>query len=121
MDKIILNQMSFYGFHGLLPEEKKLGQQFTVDVELYTDLKKPGKSDDMNDSINYAEVYGRVREVVEGKSKNLMEAVAEQIAGTLLGSIESLSACTVKVAKPEAPIPGHFQSAAVEIFREKSA
>lgn len=40
MDKIILKNMQFYGFHGLFPEENKLGQRFQVDVELFTDLKK---------------------------------------------------------------------------------
>ncbi|WP_188456122.1 dihydroneopterin aldolase [Virgibacillus oceani] len=120
MDKILMNQMEFYGYHGLFPEENKLGQRFYVDVELMTDLKKAGKSDNMADSIDYGHVYELVKEVTEGESKNLVETVAESIADSLLSTFTNLSACTVKVTKPDPPIPGHYQSVAVEIFREKS-
>lgn len=118
-DKILLNNMQFYGFHGLLPEENKLGQRFNVDVTLLTDLQKAGRSDDMNDSIHYGHAYELVQEIVEGEAKNLIEAVAETIADQLLASFDLLTACAVKVTKPDPPIPGHYQSVAVEIFREK--
>ncbi|WP_099158874.1 dihydroneopterin aldolase [Virgibacillus ndiopensis] len=120
MDKILMNGMEFYGYHGLFPEENKLGQRFYVDVELLTDLKTAGKSDNMIDSIDYGHVYELVKEIVEGEPKNLVEAVAESIADRLLSSFGLLSACTVKITKPDPPIPGHYQSVAVEIFRGKS-
>lgn len=120
MDKISLNNLQFYGFHGLLPEENKLGQRFNVDVELFVDLKKAGVSDDMNDSIHYGHAYDLIKGIVEGEAKNLIEAVAETIAGTLLTSFDLLTACRVKVIKPDPPIPGHYQSVAVEIYREKT-
>ncbi|GAB3054758.1 dihydroneopterin aldolase [Virgibacillus ainsalahensis] len=120
MDKILLNNMGFYGYHGLFPEENKLGQRFNVDIELFLDVKKSGQSDDMNDSIDYGQVYELVKEIVEGKAKNLIEAVAETIAARLLADFELLIACNVKVIKPDPPIPGHYESVAVEIYREKS-
>ncbi|WP_010649045.1 dihydroneopterin aldolase [Oceanobacillus massiliensis] len=119
MDKILLSGMQFYGFHGLLPEENKLGQRFNVDLELYLNLKKPGETDDMHDSIHYGHVYELVKEIMEGGALNLIEAVAEAIAAKLLSSFELLDACNVKVIKPDPPIPGHYQSVAVEIYREK--
>jgi len=119
VDKIILNNMHFYGYHGLLPEENKLGQRFTISVELITDLRKAGETDDMNDSINYSEAYEVIKKIVEGEAKNLIEAVAETIANELLTSFHLLKACTVKVIKPDPPIDGHYESVAVEIFREK--
>lgn len=120
MDKIILSNMQFYGFHGLFPEENKLGQRFLVDLILYTDLKKAGISDDMNDSIHYGHVYERVRKIVEGEKKKLVEAVAEHIAGDLLHFFPELEACDVKVIKPDPPIPGHYDSVAVQIYREQA-
>lgn len=120
MDKIIIKQMEFYGYHGLFPEETKLGQRFLVDVELFLDLKKPGTSDQMEDSIDYGHVYGIIKDILEGEPKNLVETVAEQVANELLQSLELLNACTVKVIKPDPPIPGHYQSVAVEIHREKT-
>lgn len=119
MDKIMLNNMQFYGFHGLFPEENKLGQRFNVDVSLFVDLKKPGITDDMNDSIHYGHAYERIRGIVEGEPKHLIEAVAEAIAEDLLSSFDLLRAVHVKVIKPDPPIPGHYQSVAVEIYREK--
>lgn len=120
MDKIMMNQMEFYGYHGLFPEENKLGQRFHVDVELLLDLQKPGTSDCMEDSIDYGHVYELIKSIVEGEAKNLVEAVAEQIADKLLGTFGILKACNVRVTKPDPPIPGHYQSVAVEIFREKT-
>jgi dihydroneopterin aldolase len=120
MDRILLNNLQFYGYHGLLPEENKLGQRFNVDVELYADLKKAGRTDDMHDSVDYGEAYHIIEEVVTGEAKNLIEAVAETIAEKLLGYFSLLSACKVKVIKPDPPIPGNYQSVAVEIYREKN-
>ncbi|WP_066185574.1 MULTISPECIES: dihydroneopterin aldolase [Gracilibacillus] len=120
MDKIQLNQMSFYGFHGVFPEEKKLGQRFIVDAVLEVDLRQAGKTDDLQYSIDYGLVYQLTKAVVEGPSKNLIEAVAEQVASELLFHFEALMACQIRLIKPDPPIPGHYQSVAVDIYREKS-
>ncbi|HLQ74094.1 MAG TPA: dihydroneopterin aldolase [Bacillota bacterium] len=120
MDKIILKNMHFYGYHGLFPEENKLGQRFNVDLELYADLSKAGKSDIMTDSIHYGEAFEIVREVVEGEAKDLIEAVAETVAEKLLNHFSLLLACQVTLIKPDAPIPGQFESVAIEIYREKA-
>ena len=57
MDKIVLKNMAFYGYHGNLESEQAQGQRFFVDVEITTDLTKAGQSDLLEDSINYVEVY----------------------------------------------------------------
>ncbi|GEL78237.1 dihydroneopterin aldolase [Tenuibacillus multivorans] len=119
MDKILLNDMMFYGYHGLYPEENKLGQRFTVDLQLLTDLKKAGHTDDMNDSIHYGHVYKVVGQVVEGEAKNLIETVAEDIAKRLFTTFEALHGVIIKVNKPGPPIPGYYESVAVEIERER--
>ena len=56
-DRIRLEGMVFYGMHGVDPAEKSLGQRFVVDVELERDLRKPGRTDDLHDTVNYAHVY----------------------------------------------------------------
>ena len=80
MDYIHLNEMEFYGYHGVLPEETKLGQRFRVTVSLATNLSEAGKSDELDKTVNYAEVYSVCQSVVEGKPVKLIEAVAERIA-----------------------------------------
>ncbi len=119
MDYIYLSQMEFYGFHGVLPEEKKLGQRFIVDVKLQLDLKKAGKTDRLEESVNYADVFETCKEVVEGRTFNLIETVAENIADELLSRFKKIQICTVKVIKPDPPISGHYQSVAVEITRQR--
>ncbi|RYG72673.1 dihydroneopterin aldolase [Lentibacillus lipolyticus] len=120
MDKILLNGMAFYGYHGLFQEEKKLGQRFYVDAELQFSLKGPGQSDDMNDSIDYGEAYEVVREIMEGKPMNLLEALAEAVSERLFQSFPILEACRIRIIKPDPPIPGHYRSVAAEIFRERN-
>lgn len=117
VDKIFVNQMEFYGYHGVFPEENRLGQRFVVDLIIETDLSAAGKSDQLDDSINYGELYAVCKEVVEGEQYNLVEAIAEQIASRMLTKFSNVQTCTVKVFKPDPPIPGHYKSVAVEIKR----
>lgn len=119
MDKIILKDMQFYGYHGLFPEENKLGQRFHVDLELHADLSVAGHSDEMTDSIHYGEVYEAVRSIVEGKPLHLIEAVAEGLAQEILHKFDKVKAVKVRLVKPDAPIPGHLESVAIEILRER--
>ena len=111
--------MDFFGYHGLLEEEKVLGQRFIVDLELFLGLEQAGSNDDLSLSINYAEVFNVVSKIVREDRFHLIEALAETIANTLLSNYP-LDAILVQVKKPQAPIPGIFDHVAVEIYREAS-
>ncbi|MFC0472912.1 dihydroneopterin aldolase [Halalkalibacter kiskunsagensis] len=119
MDKIYMNQLAFYGYHGVFQEEQKLGQRFIVDLVLHLDLTEAGATDELDATINYGDVYNRVKTIVEGQSSKLIESVAETIASELLTQYDRLQECTVKVIKPDPPIPGHYQSVAIEITRSR--
>lgn len=119
MDKINVNQMTFFGYHGVFPEETKLGQRFIVDLDVYCDLREAGESDDLTHSVNYAELYFLCREVVEGRPFKLIEAVAEKIASEVLLKFNPIMEVKVKVIKPDPPIPGYYKSVAVEITRRR--
>jgi dihydroneopterin aldolase len=117
-DWIRLEGMIFYGLHGVDPAEKTLGQRFTVDVALQRNLRKPGRSDDLHDTINYAHVYRIAKQVMEGPSKNLIEALAEEIARRIAEACSGVETIRVRVRKPEVPIKGSVLTAAtVEIER----
>ncbi|EAC3065254.1 dihydroneopterin aldolase [Listeria monocytogenes] len=120
MDKIYLNELVFYGYHGVLAEETKLGQTFRVSLILGLSTKKAGISDSVDDTVSYAEVYETVKEIVEGKPFKLIEALAEKIASEVLTGYPLLEEVTVKLIKPNPPIPGHYDSVAVEIERKRS-
>ncbi|MGM9922894.1 MAG: dihydroneopterin aldolase [Bacillus sp. (in: firmicutes)] len=119
MDKIYVNEMEFYGYHGVFPEETKLGQRFRVDLIVETDLSGAGANDDLTQSVHYGELFDRCRMIVEGKPYKLLEAVAENIAAAILNDFPLVQTCTVKVVKPDPPIPGHYKSVAVEIKRSR--
>ena len=120
MDKIYVNKMVFYGYHGVYGEERTLGQRFYVDVALELDLKPAGRSDDLKQTVNYAEVYDIVKQIVEGPPYRLIESVAESIAQALLKRFITVASCRVKVTKPDPPIPGHYDSVAVDIVRSRA-
>ncbi|MBY0223344.1 MULTISPECIES: dihydroneopterin aldolase [Sporosarcina] len=118
MDYIHLNDMEFYGYHGALPEENKLGQRFRLTVSLATDLAEAGQTDDLSKTVNYAEVYEMCKRIVEGEAVRLIETVAETIAGTIMTDFaEKVIGVRVVLVKPDPPIHGHYASVAVEIKR----
>ncbi|WP_294159628.1 dihydroneopterin aldolase [uncultured Selenomonas sp.] len=119
LDKIALSGMKFYGYHGCLTEERETGQEFYVDVNLALSLRRAGKSDELKNTVNYAAVFEIVKSVVEGQSYHLIEAVAEHIADLVLEEYPEVRTIEVTVHKPAAPLPGHFQDAAVTIRRNQ--
>ncbi|MDK2887314.1 dihydroneopterin aldolase [Desulfofundulus australicus DSM 11792] len=118
VDRLILKGMEFYAFHGVLPQEQHLGQRFIIDVELSLDLAPAGRTDDPEQTVNYARVFRLVEEVVTGAPCRLIEAVAEKVAGAILEQFP-VSEVLVRVKKPGAPVPGHFAYMGVEIRRRR--
>ncbi|GAA0504233.1 dihydroneopterin aldolase [Salinibacillus aidingensis] len=118
MDKIHVRGMKFYGYHGLYPEENKLGQRYIVHLTIELDLSKAGKTDHMDDSIDYGRIFEVTKETVEGRARKLVEALAEDIASQLFHAFPTINAINVEIEKPEAPIPGQFDAVGVEVYRE---
>lgn len=117
MDKIYFNGMEFYGYHGVFPEENKLGQRYFVDIELFLDLKLAGQSDNLQHTIDYGQVYHLCKRIVENEKHQLVETIAQRIAESALQQFSLLDELLVRVTKPDPPIPGHYDSVAVEIRR----
>ena len=119
-DRIILNVMQFYGFHGANAEEKALGQTYVVNLAVEVDLAIPGQTDQLNDTVSYTHLYRAVKAVVEGESQNLLEGIAHSIAERILDdyAVESVQ---LTVKKPHPPIKGSVVNyAAVEIYRTRA-
>lgn len=119
MDKILMSHMGFYGFHGVLDEERAIGQKFFIDVELSLDLSGAGASDDVAHTVSYAEVYDDVKYFAESARYNLIEALAENIAQRILAKYSAVAEVLVRVKKPEAPVRGIFDYFGVEIRRTR--
>ncbi|MCK8815812.1 dihydroneopterin aldolase [Natroniella sulfidigena] len=121
MDKVILNNLAFYGYHGALNAENEIGQKFFIDLELYSDLRKAGKSDQLDDAINYAEVYELIKEIFYAQDYSLIEALAEDIASSILDDFLKIEEVMVRVKKPEAPVDAIFDHFGVEITRSRGS
>lgn len=120
MDKIFFHEMQFYGYHGVFPEENKLGQRFTVDLELGMDLHPAAASDDLNKTVDYQAVYNTVRNIVEGEPVKLVETLAERVVARLFATFP-IEDIRIRVTKPDPPIPGHYCAVGVEMRRKRSA
>ena len=120
MDVIRLSRMQFYGRHGVFPEERRLGQRIVVSLALKLDLAEAGRTDDLAQTVDYAEVYRLVQGAVEGERHRLLEALAERIATRILDAYDTIQEVTVTVAKPHPPFPAVFDGVEVELTRSRS-
>ena len=119
-DKIILEGMQFYGYHGRNPEERTLGQPFVVDLEAGIDLQPAGVSDDIGDSVSYTDLYRVVKREMEGPGRNLLEAVVHAIAQGIMDTYPVLNV-RVRVNKIRPPIKGAvLTGAGVEVYRRRA-
>ncbi|WKA54891.1 dihydroneopterin aldolase [Planococcus shixiaomingii] len=117
MDFIHVNDMEFYGYHGVFPEETKLGQRFRLTISLAVDLKRAGETDELEHTVHYGEIYAACRSIVEGEPKKLVEAVAEEVAAHILTNFSLVKGIRVLLIKPDPPIPGYYKSVAIELTR----
>jgi len=120
-DRILLADMAFRARHGVEAWEKTEDQRFEVDVELLLDLQPAGLEDDLPRSVDYAAVYGTVRQIVESTTFNLIETLAEAISHEVLAEQPLVEEVVVRVRKPDVRLAGPLHSAGVEIRRRRSA
>lgn len=118
-DSILMSNLCFYGFHGALAEENRIGQRFYLDVRLYLDLRQAGETDDLTQTVNYAAAYHIIREHCEQRTYCLVESLAEHVAADLLSEFDKLEAVEIELRKPSAPVKGSFDFMGVHIFRSK--
>ena len=119
-DRIILEGMQFYGYHGVNPEERVLGQRYVVDLTADLDLRRAGETDRLEDTVSYSHIYRTVRAVMEGEPRNLLESAAQAIVDSVLAEFP-VEAVSVTVKKPNPPVRGSsIELAAVQIHRSRS-
>ncbi len=112
-----MENMVFYGYHGVMEEEKVLGQKFHVDAKLYLNLKEAGKTDDLNYTVSYAEVYELIKKVVTEERFDLLEALAHRLCERILSDFGMIQEVDITIRKPAAPVAGIFDYFAVGIKR----
>ncbi len=119
MDRILLNDLAFYGYHGVMLEENKLGQRFRIDIECGIDLATAGRSDEVTNTVSYADLYDLVRKATEDERFKLIEALGQHIVDRVFESFAPIEWIRIRIRKPEAPIPATAGEFAIELYRER--
>ncbi|EHJ55824.1 dihydroneopterin aldolase [Streptococcus urinalis FB127-CNA-2] len=119
MDHILLEGCRFYGYHGALSEENKLGQIFVIDLDLTVDLKAASISDDVEDTVHYGEVFETVRHITEEKQYHLLEKLAATICDRLFSQFLKIESINIKIRKENPPIAGHYDSVGIALERTR--
>ena len=118
-DTIFLTGLKILGRHGCSDFERQHDQTFIVDAELYLDLSRAGKSDDLGDTIDYMQVISDIKKIVGGASRNLIETVAQDICDLLLKKYFLLDGLKITLHKPAPPVKEKFGGAAVQLTRRR--
>jgi dihydroneopterin aldolase len=119
-DRITLTGLRARGHHGVYDFERADGQDFLVDVDLELDLSVAAASDDVADTVHYGELAEGLVEVVTGAPVDLLETLADRLVAVCLRN-HRVTAATVTVHKPQAPIPHAFTDVAVTLRRDRAA
>lgn len=118
MGKVFVEGIKIYAYHGCFKEEELVGTNFSVDVELDTDLSKPANSDNINDAVNYQTVFTIIKEQMAVRS-NLLENVGKRIIEALFDKFEEVEKVKLKVAKLNVPLGGHLDNTAIQFEVKK--
>lgn len=112
--RIHIKNLVFHGHHGVLPEETRLGQRFELDLELVVDITAASASDDLSQTVNYADVAALCGRFVQGERYRLLETLARRILTSLLEHFPALTEAGLVLRKPSAPVPAIFDTIALE-------
>ncbi|MEG1500327.1 MAG: dihydroneopterin aldolase [Clostridiales bacterium] len=120
MDRINLHNWHFWACHGVYAEEKINKQEFSLDISLFLTLQEAGLNDDLNLTVDYGLLYGKVKNFVEENSFQLLEALAEKLAVLILED-PKIRGLIIGVSKCKAQAGNDFFTSQVEIKRQREA
>ena len=118
-DRIELRGLRALGVCGALPEEQHRPQPIEVDLDVYLDLSRPGRTDVLDDTVDYGALCAVVERTIAGERFALLERLAERITELLLGD-DRIESVTVAARKVRPPVPQHLESSGVRITRSRS-
>jgi dihydroneopterin aldolase len=109
-----LKEMIFHACHGVLEQERKVGNTYTVDLKIYFDFDRAMYSDDVKDTVDYASVYEIVKREMS-KPSNLIEHVAGRIVKQIRTDFPQIKNIEIRLAKKNPPFGGDIKEAAAVI------
>ncbi len=120
MDKIIVQGLEIFAYHGVNEEEKEHGQRFLVDIVLYVNINKACRSDNVEDTVSYSKVIKTVKRAFTAEKYNLLEKCAQVTADAILDEFSEVYKAEITVKKPEAPIKANVDWVGINIVRDRT-
>lgn len=117
-EKIVLRGITVFGYYGVSPMEREIGQKLELDIEFHHDFTKACVTDSLEDTVNYERVYAKVMETVEGNRFNLLETLGDAICRSILDNF-SCSRVRTTIRKLTLPFPNSLSH--VEVVVERSS
>jgi 7,8-dihydroneopterin aldolase/epimerase/oxygenase len=119
MDKLLINGLDIWARIGVTAAEREVGQWLVATIEVGFDLSPAGRSDDLNDTLSYADIAQTIHEVGSTTTCNLLEYMAEQMVEAVLSGFPGAAWVRLQLVKRPPPVGLTMQSAGVEIYRER--
>jgi dihydroneopterin aldolase len=120
-DRIFIRELSLHAYHGVMAHEAKVGQTFTIDLDLEIDLSAAARSDKVVDTVSYDKVVDCVTDAFGGQRFRLIEAAAGRVAEAVLAAFPRVRSIRVTIHKPHAPIAATFDDVGVTLVRSRHA
>lgn len=117
-EKIVLKGITVFGYYGVSPTEREIGQKLELDIEFHHDFTKACMTDSLEDTVNYERVYAKVMETVEQNRFNLLETLADAICHAVLDNFQ-VKSVKVTIRKLTLPFPNNLSH--VEVVAERRA
>jgi dihydroneopterin aldolase len=118
-DRIFIRGLALHAYHGVMPHEAKVGQTFTLDLDLEIDLTAAARSDKVVDTVSYDKVVDCTAEAFCSERFRLIEAAAGSVADAVLATFARVRSVRVTIHKPHAPIAATFEDVGVTIVRSR--
>lgn len=118
-DTIFVTGLSIHARHGVMDHETEVGQRFVIDLELYTDLSEPSRSDRLADTVSYADVVATTTAAFKNTNYKLLERAAGAVADAILSNFPRVRAVKIIVHKPHAPIAAIFDDVGIMLTRSR--
>ncbi|MEO0543195.1 MAG: dihydroneopterin aldolase [Pseudomonadota bacterium] len=118
--KIVMKNCAFFARHGVFDQEEFLGQRFYVDAALKVEPGTALETDSIEGTVDYGEAFRAIEEIVTGKRRYLIEALALEIAKALCDRFEQIIRADITIRKPNAPVPGILDYVEVQVGYERA-
>jgi dihydroneopterin aldolase len=119
-DRIFIRGLTLHAYHGIMPHEGRVGQTFTLDLDLDIDLSDAARSDKVKDTASYDQVAECATKAFTGKRFRLIEAAGGAVADAVLAAYPRVSRITVTIHKPHAPIAATFSDVGITLVRGRA-